>query len=224
MTLKFYLHAAPSPITGLSTTTRNTQITTPDVVATTNFLLMDEKIGSLQTSTVGTTLADAVTSQSMLIQRFTSPPLKPFTPTLAWNAWLRVGNAESNLNCNFRLSAVLSIVRPSTDATVGVMWHSGFFTGAEPLAAGAEEDSTEQNANGPGYTSTTAWGDVLLLEVWRQAATQAMATAYTNTVFYDGTTEGSATTNAAYIRFDNDIPIIGQTMPKTRARYRAATI
>jgi hypothetical protein len=95
--------------------------------------------------------------------------------------------------------------RPGTGTVVGRIWDSlgGGNSTTEPAVA-ATEESADAALNGT--TSVTAQdGDVLVCELWRDGTVQGMGTAYTNTVFYDGTTEGSASTNAAYLLFANDV-------------------
>ena len=49
-------------------------------------------------------------------------------------------------------------------------------------------------------------GDILVFEAW-DSCTQGMSTAYTDTYYYDGTTEDSTTTNAAYLLAPVDLAL-----------------
>src|SRR5574337_1428973 len=55
-----------------------------------------------------------------------------------------------------------------------------------------------------GSSVATEDGDVLVFEMWRHAATQAAATGYAQTLYYDGTTDvtngGTAASAASYIQ------------------------
>lgn len=159
-------------------------------------------IGVSQTSIVMTTQA-ITTSQESLLRRFLSRPLAAQTiPSQSITAGLAI--ASSNLSSNFFTNGIeAGIWRPSTGAYIATLWASGPFllgtaVGENTLAA------TEQWFTSGAETSASRDvldGDILVFGVWRDATVQGMGTSYTNTFYYDGTTEGSATSAASYINF-----------------------
>jgi hypothetical protein len=103
---------------------------------------------------------------------------------------------------------VLGVWSPGTGALVGNIADWVGLAQRVNLNSTTEIDATLTNSS---FVSsrTASDGDVLVLEVWRDNIAQSMSTAYSNTIFYDGTTEGSATTNAAYLLFANDVAMSG---------------
>lgn len=154
-------------------------------------------IGTLQTSAALSTLAQT-TLQRNWFRRFLSPALAAQTLAAAstGNSWgLTAGVSEANANSNFLITFVIYVWRPSTGALVGRFFDQSV-TGLN--FGSTTEVSTTFSITSGTTAQTVAAGDILVVEIWGQN-TQGMATAYTNTLFYDGTTEASATTNAAYL-------------------------
>lgn len=200
---RFYLHAATSTDTGtLPGATANDG--TPDVTAagaSTN-RAMTTTIGTAQTSIAVTTKAQTA-QQSNWFGRWLSPPLQgqSYSAQLTLNCGASVSNASSPLE----FAPSLYLWRPSTGQKIGAT----LVTGRAALGYGTTTSLTEVNY--PGAASGIFYfdaqdGDILVLEVWG-VVTQTMATAYTNTFFYDGTTVGSATSNAANILLTSPITL-----------------
>jgi hypothetical protein len=199
--LKFYLHRAVTGDSGtLPAATVSVSATTPTQIADGTNYSMDSTISAVaQTSKVLTTNA-VTTAQASLIVRFLSVPIAAQT-IAAQTIHYRCAISESNSNSNFGVSYVLALWRPGTGAVVSRL--------QDQLNGTQSRNATTTEADADlGTTSTVATaqdGDVLVMEFWRDLVVQGMATSYSNTVFYDGTVEGSATDNAAYVLFANDV-------------------
>jgi hypothetical protein len=81
------------------------------------------------------------------------------------------------------------------------------------LAANINEQAITSNVVTTGSGFTAQNGDILVYELWANA-TQTMSTAYTDTCYYDGAVEDSATDNAAYLLAPVDIPLYVASTPK----------
>lgn len=166
---------------------------------------MTASIGVAQTSKAITTLAQT-TAQNAVIARFVSPELAAQTIAANQVITFRCAASESSTNSDFFAYLQVVLWRPSTGAVVSRLWTAGNGINA-PTEAGTTQTDTGAVTISNNSAQTVQAGDVLIAEVMRQLATQAMATGYTNTVFYDGTTEGSTTSNAAYLAFTNDVAL-----------------
>jgi hypothetical protein len=222
---RFYLRRAAQTITGtapatnasLSATaplvtpgTTNGNATTPLL---TNFSL-DPNIGvTAQTSLVYTTKA-ATTNQNQPLMRFVSPPLA--AQTIGQQVMgFSLGYAASSTVSVFWAATVWAIWRPSTGGLVGRLLDMPVSPSSGPATA-SQTVAAVNGGSGNVTPVTCQAGDVLVLELWRNSNVQTMATSYTNTLFYDGTTEGSATNTAAYINFANNIALASDvTEPAT---------
>lgn len=205
---KFYLHAATTPLTGTLPGATTQSATSPSVTATgasTN-RTMDGTIGTSQTSAALTTLANT-TAQPSWFRRFLSPALAAQTITAAANTWqLHIAGSVSSTNSNFdAANGVCYVWRPSTGSLVGKLWDTMNLTFT--MNSATEFASSGNVPTSVGTSVTCSNGDVLVYELWRGSGGQAMATAYTNTFFYDGTTEDSATSNAAFLLAPADLPL-----------------
>jgi hypothetical protein len=131
----------------------------------------------------------------------------------------------SNANSAFVWSVVVKLWRPSTGANLGNIYdqtNTGSGLGTTETASSFSDTSNQ--------SQTSQANDIIVVELWRyQAAPQGMGTSYTNTVFYDGTTEGSSSSNAAFIEFSTTIVMVGDTFdtppvgyPRRRS-YKAIT-
>lgn len=209
MATKLYLHNAATSVVGTlpGATTQSVTKATPDVTATgasTN-RAMTPTIGASQVSQALTTLAISPTEQKNWFRRFCSDPLAAQT-IAAQKPSLHIGASESNANSEFLVFTVgvLYLWRPSTGARIGFLSDLVPGVGQASAEPGTSETALSTTC-GVNTTSQTAQnGDILIFELWSDNA-QLMATGYTNTVFYDGTTEDSITTNAAYLSFPNDL-------------------
>lgn len=168
--------------------------------------------GTAQTSKALSSLAQTA-HQDNYLARFTSPALA--AQTLAAQSWtLALAVSEANSNANSFLIASIYVWRPSTQAIVGFIYDSD-------TALGVEWSTTEdgQVITVSGAAVTTQTDDVLVFEVWRHAA-QAMAVAYTQTVYFEGTTDVTGTTTAdaaSYLEDTNGLTCGGTTFFQTLA-------
>lgn len=206
MTLKFYLHDATTTDTGtLPASGATVSGDTPGAgvtIALTN-KTMNGTIGTAQASIAKTTLANTA-DQAVPIGRWLSDPIAAQTIAGAQTLTIHCGGSQSNTSSSFTITLNVQLWRPSTGAVVGAIFDSNHATGALlPSPTGTVEADESQTVSSTAQTAQD--GDVLVLELWRSHIAQGMATAYTNTIYYDGTTEGSATSNAAYLLFTNDV-------------------
>lgn len=154
-------------------------------------LSMNGTIGKAQTSKAITTLAQTA-KQNGYIARFTSPLLA--AQTIAANTWtLSMAVQTSTANANPFFVGSIYVWRPSTSAVVGYVYDSATDVGTKWTAA-----EVSKSLSLAGSSVTTQSGDVLVIEAWYDA-TQGNAQAKTNTIFFDGTTEGSATSSASFL-------------------------
>lgn len=162
--------------------------------------------GAAQTSKALDALAQTA-HQDNYLARFTSAPLA--AQTIAAQTWtLALAVSEANTNANSFIIASIYVWRPSTQAVVGFIYDSD-------TALGAEWSTTEAGrvVTVSGSAVTTVADDVLVFECWRHAA-QGMAVAYTQTVYFDGTTdvvEGTSADAASYIQDTNGLTFGGTT-------------
>lgn len=216
MPTKFYFHDATTTVGGTLPAAGTFDLGAPDVTAAgagTN-RSMDATIGVAQTSAALTTLAIA-TIQSNVFRRFISPLIAAQT-IAAQVITCRLAASESNTSSDMfeGFMGGLYLWRPGTGAKVGstITWGIG----TEP---GTTQTAVSGTRTGVG-TLTALDGDVLVYELWSQQ-TQSMAVGYTNTVFYDGTTEGSTTSNAAHIEFTNNVTLFTPSAIQTREPWPA---
>ena len=217
---KFYFHDVTTTDTGTLPTTSTLSATAPNVTATgagTN-RSMDGTIGTLQTSGALTTLGQT-TLQKNWFRRFVSVPLAAQTlPTGVWT--IQGGASESNAASNMLVwGAVIKVWRPSTGAVVATLLDNPALGTLEPSTSETNESKATASITGVAVNA----GDVLVVELWAQN-TQGNTTARTNTVFYDGTTEGSATTNAAYLLAPAAITVQLPTVTTNSAEAISPTI
>lgn len=158
--------------------------------------------GSSQTFLNYTTLAQT-TGQAVGVARFFSPALAAQSVPASFSWTSRCARAESNTNVNLDGGYRIGFWRPSAGATVisdgSVSNITMLHHITEPASAGTEEDQGVMTYTSNSFEGWTLQdGDYMLLEVYF-SFTQSMATAYAATFYWAGTTEGSATSNAAYI-------------------------
>lgn len=197
---KFYLHDVATPNTGTMPTGAflNSNDSTGDATGARTARDATDVIGAAQTSSTITATANQL-AQLWGHRRFVSRPLAAqtiaFSAGLSWTwSWAR---DENNLNHNLQMRCQIYAWRPSTGLRVG--------SGAQNLGAGGTEPtvaSTEQAENGTfgsGQTDVTiSDGDILVFEIF-SSFTQSKSSALTDTFYYDGTTEASATSCASFI-------------------------
>lgn len=167
--------------------------------------------GTSQTSKALNSLGQT-TDQDSYIARFTSLGLEAQTIAAAtWTAALAL--SEANTNANSFLVGSLYVWRPGTSSVVGFIYDSHTSLGVEWATT---EDGIVVTVSGSSVTCQA--NDVIVFEVWRHA-TQAMGSPYTQTLYFDGTTDvvGSTTTDAAsYIENPNNITFITPPPPVRR--------
>lgn len=159
----------------------------------------DGTIGTANPDTEATATAAANTSaQRLILRRFVSPPLAARTFATADGTWTySFGAYQSNANHQGLYHMRMFIWRPSTGAQVG----SGALNmaPASVMTNTTEANFTDSSGGGSTYNGGAILdGDILVFD-WSDEFTQAMSSAYTTTFSYDGTTEGSTTTNAAFV-------------------------
>jgi hypothetical protein len=201
---KVYLHRAASSNTGtLPATNASISATAPtwtpgqtNSIANTPLLTnfaMDDTISTVAQTSLAYLTDNIQTDQKQPLLRFLSLPIAAQTiPAVTFGA--AFATSHSNANSNFEVVAVLGVWRPGTGALVGYLYDFG---AAGSTATGTIETTQSSAATASSVTSQD--GDILVLELWRNATVQGMSSSYTNTIFYDGTIENSATDDAAVL-------------------------
>lgn len=198
---KLYFHTAASAIIGILPPSGGLQSSgdKSGTDANTN-KSMDTTIGLSQVSTSIVSLG-TMSGQNLRLSRYVGPLLAAQT-IAAQIIKVHVGAQQSNANAAARPAYQLFHWRPSTGAKITNMVLG-------PRDAPAISGTSEVNAITADFTSSAATvldGDVLVLELWVNAA-QVDTGTYTDTLFYDGTTEDSTTTNAAYVLFASPVTL-----------------
>lgn len=222
MATKFYLHRGATTVTGtLPAAGSSVASTVPVQIASggdTN-RAMDTTISAVsQTSIALTTLANQ-TAQPALLLRCISDQIAAQT-IAAQTLSIGVAISESNSNSNFRLQGCVAVWRPSDGSLVGRLCEplvSPFFLSGAAIATTSEAWTSGSSRTTTAVTCSN--GDVLVVELWRDSTAQGMSTSYTNTVFYDGTTEGSATNAAIFVSFPNTITFAGSGTTYTKSGF-----
>ncbi len=211
--VKLYFHDAATPNAGTLPGASTLSATTPNVTAATAGTNrdMNQTVGAAQASSALTTLAQT-TLQKNWLRRFLSRPLAAQTlPTGVWT--IQGGASESSTNSNMLpWGAVIKVWRPSTGTTVATLLDNTVLGTVEPGTTETNISSATGSINGVAVND----GDILVVELWAQN-TQANATARTNTAYYDGTTEGSTSSNAAFLQLPGAITFYRST---TQSAYR----
>lgn len=196
MATKLYLLSAANPLTGtFPTAEQSSQTASWTMAGATSLLAMRGTKGTAQGSFSGTSLANT-SPQTAFCGYFASDTLDVDQSVggAGQTLTLNIANRESSLSMNFGadLRCNVYVWRPSTGAKVGTICDCVVMSGgAEPSASG----STRVNNATTTSTSTVSAlaGDVIICEIW-QFHTQAAATAYTGSVYANGTVE-TLTTN-----------------------------
>jgi hypothetical protein len=214
---RFYLHRGLSPNGGVLPASRSSLSTTAptwtpgltNTIAFTPYLYnrtMDATIGTSAQTSLAYATDNVTTNQRQPLICFVSSPLAAQTIS-AQALTLRVGFSQSNTISAFTLQCVIAVWRPSTGVLVGRI-HDGPTSAISSSAATTAQTDLSLNIASGNTTSVTAQsGDVLVVEIWRGSGLQTMGTTYNNTIFYDGTTEGSTSNNAAYLNFTNNVTL-----------------
>lgn len=192
---KFYMHDAATSNTGTMPTgafIAGAPDTTGDATGARTARDANGTIGVAQTSATITSTANT-SFQTWGLRRFVSAPLAATSFAITDGNWtFSTAGSESSTNHNQSLTAGIYCWRPSTGLQVGTV----------NILIGLAESGTTQTA----LSGTSTWtgsvsildGDILVFEV-SDEFTQAMATAYTSSFFYDGTTEASTTSCATFV-------------------------
>ncbi len=194
--VKLYFHNATTTVGGTLPGATSLSATTPSVTATgasTN-RDMDTVIGTAEVSATLTTLSPT-TLQKNWFRRFLSKPLEAQTlPTGVWT--IQGGALESSSNANMLAwGAVIKVWRPSTGAVVATLLDNPLLGTTEPGTSESNISTATPSIAGVAVNQ----GDVLVIELWAQN-TQGSSGARTNTIYYNGTTEGATTSNAAFLQ------------------------
>lgn len=196
MATKFYFHNATSAVVGTLPSTSQSALGAPAKTsdAVTVNRSMNTTIGTAQTSKALTTNASA-SAQIIYFTRFVSEPLNE--TSVSANTWtLGFAVQENNINANYpvttsgALRITVYVWRPSDGSLVG-----DILDGAGPTVAEATTSETTKFGTFSGSAVTCQVGDVICIE-FTYSVTQGNATARTDTMYYDGTTE-PASDNAA---------------------------
>jgi len=204
MATKLYLHASTSSVTGTLPTDEQSSLT-PDAndfegSRTTN-RTMNTTIGVSQANLTNTSTADT-SSHNYYVSRWVSPLL--YQGNVSANTWtFEFGAKESNAAANFPVSGTAVagrvncyIWKPSNGTKVGTILDGN--TNADCEEAGTTQSVINMTFSGAQVTGMTPGDAVLVIEMWA-IVTQANGTQRTQDVYYDGTTENSTSSEAAYL-------------------------
>jgi len=187
---RLYFRSASSGLSDLPTTEQSTLTNNKVVDALTVNRTLSETIGTGQTSLV--LASNATTSQqNYYYSRFVSDELNMASlPAQTWT--YNFATRQTNLGGNFPAGSSNQPVyvncyvwRPSTTTKVGTVLDGNSAGAYDEIAANAERVG-HGTFSGAAVNSMAA-NDVLVFEVWFRI-TQASATSYTLTWFYEGTT------------------------------------
>lgn len=200
MATKLYLHDATTTLSGSLPGSSTLDASSPSVTASgasTN-RAADTSIGSSQKSISTTNLANT-SAQSAWHRRYLSPPLAAQTIS-AQTLTYSLAASENNANSNFNPTIGVYLWRPSSGTKIGVIMAVGTITATEPSTV-----ETATSGTGTSTSQTAIDGDILVIETWRKSVAQGTSTARTSVSYYDGTTEASASNNAAFVQFANTL-------------------
>lgn len=205
---QWYLHAAANAVSGTMPTAKQSAATPTDgVTAITNRFSATKTKGTSQTSITKASSAVTTAQKNFFVTIFiVQSPLAAQTFG-AGNWFISSSVSESNSNANFGWSCCVYVWRPTGGTLVGRIIdaaNSGTAIGGALTATG----ETFRSNFVAGSNVTCAAGDILVIEFW-EVSTQGMATSYTDTIFYDGTTETSTTSSATYFLAPNPVAMTG---------------
>jgi hypothetical protein len=208
VTQKFYWHDATTSDTGTLPGSSTQSATSPTVTAS-GASTNRSMTGTIGASQVGPTLSSSASAskQNNWFRRFVSLPLAgEVVAAGTWQMRAAIKTGSSSVSA-WKFSAIVYTWRPSTGAKVTTVIDA-VTTGIGTAAGTSETDTGVATITASGSAVTVAPGDILVIEVWG-SVTQGSATSETWTLYYDGTTEGSTTSNAAYLLAPVDIPTFG---------------
>lgn len=216
MATKLYLLATANALTGtFPASEQSSQVASWSMVGADPLLTMRDTKGTGQGAFSGTSLA-STSAQKAFCGHFASETLNAAQSVGGGSnsVTLNIANRESSLSMNFGtdLRCHVYVWRPSTGAKVGTVCDNLASTGSQEPGA---TSSTRSNASVTTGTSTVSAlaGDVIVCEIW-QYHTQASATAYTASVYANGTTETLTvntvvTNHASFLEFSADTLTFG---------------
>src|SRR5215831_17690509 len=220
----WFFHDAASGVSGTLPGAATQSTTAPGVTASgasTNKTMNGTK-GTAQVAPTLTSLA-STSRQNNWFRRFISPALAaqtvPAGTTSLWNIW--IGASASNSSGGWSCTrGCIYVWRPSTGALVGKIMDLPTSTGTPSAVSTSEVIAAAGAFNGTADVVCQD-GDVLVCEVWG-GGTQGMATAYTWTLGYDGTTDtggsggsgtGTAIASAASCMQSPPLLLLGEGTP-----------
>jgi hypothetical protein len=170
--------------------------------------VMNSAKGAAQVSVQVATVAQTA-EQKNWMGRFVSPPLP--AQIIAAGTWqVNAGIAESDLNSNLKLVfGALYVWRPSTGLKVGDI-AVGIANAAGSTTPSVAPGEVPRSVTVAGAALTVQEGDLLVYEAWFDNI-QALATSYTNTFYFDGTTDLSNSNAASCVAAP--APLILATAP-----------
>jgi hypothetical protein len=213
MATKLYLRNTTSTVAGSLPTYPLDGVGNYFVTSTATLRALSTTIGAGQTSRAGSSLAQTGI-QDGGYGYWTTDPLSGSQTVGGGTVTVNIAASESNTNMNLGENAsggawkvYIYVWRPSTGAVVGTVVASyTSWNTTEPSAA-----STEKVIHGTlGSSGISAQdGDIVVVEL-AVAHNQGMASSYTNTIFYDGTTENTTTNttvsnHAAFVQFTENL-------------------
>jgi hypothetical protein len=211
MTQKFYLRdltAADPPSAGEKSTAHpKFTIGANNATGTQETRALDASIGASNFSHDKSSDA-TVSTRSNYMGRFTSAALA--AQTFGSGTWtLAIELSEANVNADSFLACSVYVWRPSSSSVVGFIYDNTADLGTE---WGSSRTGKVQTFTGADITCLE--NDVLVVEVWRQtdATGQAMATAYTQSIFFNGGTDvtvGSTAAGGSYLQAPADVAMAG---------------
>jgi len=206
MAIKLYFHNALNNLSGTFPVTEassyNADNTGDDAFY---WRTMNTSIGTGQAASV-TSTSTTVNGQLSLMGKFCSPPLDGDQTVAGSNYYYNVASEESSSAANFWVNTLnLYVWRPSDGTKVGTIRDAA----NQSLISTEGSTGTEQSHVGTFTTSQVSAldGDVVMCEVWA-FFTQGMATSYTGTFYYDGTTENNTdlatvSNHASYVQLND---------------------
>lgn len=221
MATKWYLRnttTAPFPTSGEKSTVEPVAASTFGLTPTDRDLQPAK--GTTATSATATTNA-SVAAQNGCLGRWSSFGL--VAGTYGSGTWsLAVQTSESSISANtFSATASIYFWRPSTSAVVGFVNDADTVVGVE-FGNNVAATRYGQVLSITGSNVTIAHGDILVIELWTKF-TQAAATAFTLTVYYDGTTDVTSTyaltDPASFLQSPVDIPLYAPGVMKGRVAW-----
>ena len=203
MATKLYLHSATSTVSGTLPTDEQSSLT-PDAndfegSRTTN-RTMNTTIGVSQANLTNTSTGDT-NAHNYYITRFVSPLL--YQGNISAQTWtMEYAAKEANAAANFPRNGAGAMYvncyvwKPSDGTKVGTILDGN--SNADGEEAGTTQTVINFTFSGAAVTGMTPGDAVLVIEMWAQV-TQGNGTTRVQDVYFDGTTENSTTSEAAFL-------------------------